>query len=468
MNKKLASFLLTEVNQWEKERIISSQQAQLLQQRYRAQATKHSQNLLQIILSVIGALLIGVGIVSILAFNWDNLPETLRMIIAFLPLVFSYLLMFYTIKNKASSAAWCEGAAIANTAGIFASLAMLSQVFHVSASLDNYFLLSAMLILPTIYLLNSASPLLIYYGALLLWRFNFEQIFKLLVLEQTQLASLLSLFLAALSLPFIIKRHQDKSKFGFTYINWSSVLLGFVFTADVLISVGKISPLISILVLCTLAATVAVAFRQQLPVRPFAFVGNITYIVLFILGYSRKSYTWWLIDWWLAENSQTIFFLTLGCLAIFMGVGLWLYKYTQKQNKIATGYYLLSLVGSTGLLSAMMAYDNLFKTDRTIYYRSDFTTPFGNYIWIIANLIIVALAILLFYRGIKEQTPSSSSMGLALICILVTLRFFDDDFSFLIKGLIFIAMGMVFLVANWRLSKYFKTINIKTNPPQLK
>ena len=51
MNKKLASFLLTEVNQWEKERIISSQQAQLLQQRYRAQATKHSQNLLQIILT---------------------------------------------------------------------------------------------------------------------------------------------------------------------------------------------------------------------------------------------------------------------------------------------------------------------------------------------------------------------------------------------------------------------------------
>ena len=116
----------------------------------------------------------------------------------------------------------------------------------------------------------------------------------------------------------------------------------------------------------------------------------------------------------------------------------------------------------------MMAYDNLFKTDRTIYYRSDFTTPFGNYIWIIANLIIVALAILLFYRGIKEQTPSSSSMGLVLICILVTLRFFDDDFSFLIKGLIFIAMGMVFLVANWRLSKYFKTTNIKTNSSQLK
>ena len=83
MNKKLASFLLTEVSQWEKERIISSQQAQLLQQRYRTQATKHSQNLLQIILSVIGALLIGVGIVSILAFNWDNLPETLRMIIKY-------------------------------------------------------------------------------------------------------------------------------------------------------------------------------------------------------------------------------------------------------------------------------------------------------------------------------------------------------------------------------------------------
>lgn len=463
MNKKLASFLLTEVSQWEKERIISSQQAQLLQQRYRTQATKHSQNLLQIILSVIGALLIGVGIISILAFNWDNLPETLRMIIAFLPLVFSYLLMFYTIKNKASSTAWCEGAAIANTAGIFASLAMLSQVFHLSASLDNYFLLSAILILPTIYLLNSASPLLIYYGAILLWRFNFEQIFKLLVLEQTQLVSLLSLFLAALSLPFIIKRHQDKDRFGFTYINWSSVLLGFVFTADVLISVGKISPLISTLVLCTLAAAVAVAFGQQLPMRPFAFVGNITYIILFILGYSRKSYTWWL-----TENSQTIFFLTLGFLAIFVGAGLWLYKQLQKQHKVATGYYLLSLVGSTGLLSAMIAYDSLFITERSIYYHSDFTTPLGNYIWITANLIIVALAILLFYRGIKEQTPSSSSMALALICILVTLRFFDDDFSFLTKGLVFIAMGMVFLVANWRLSKYFKATNIKTNPTQLK
>lgn len=68
---------------------------------------------------------------------------------------------------------------------------------------------------------------------------------------------------------------------------------------------------------------------------------------------------------------------------------------------------------------------------------------------ILANLAIASLGCLLIYQGYQEQTVNKSSRGLALICILIIMRFVDADLNLLTKGIAFIILESAFLAINY-------------------
>jgi len=94
---KKEKWLLNEIDSWQQSALIDSDTAEKLRQRY---TPKKNINLLIIMFSVIGSLLIGAGIILILAKNWQFLHISLRVTLAFLPLVVSQALAFYTVKFK--------------------------------------------------------------------------------------------------------------------------------------------------------------------------------------------------------------------------------------------------------------------------------------------------------------------------------------------------------------------------------
>ena len=50
--------------------------------------------------------------------------------------------------------------------------------------------------------------------------------------------------------------------------------------------------------------------------------------------------------------------------------------------------------------------------------------------------------------GGRRNSLATLNMGMLMLAVLIITRFFDSDIGFILKGLVFIAVGIGFLVTN--------------------
>jgi len=91
ISSKTIDWLLSEIGQWEKEALISPDQKEKLVTRYRAQKESSYHDYTTLIISVIGALLIGMGIILFFAYNWDKIPRMFRLALILVTMSASYV-----------------------------------------------------------------------------------------------------------------------------------------------------------------------------------------------------------------------------------------------------------------------------------------------------------------------------------------------------------------------------------------
>jgi hypothetical protein len=72
---------------------------------------------------------------------------------------------------------------------------------------------------------------------------------------------------------------------------------------------------------------------------------------------------------------------------------------------------------------------------------------------IIANGIVLAIGVLEIKRGNQLNNLRILNFGLLIITILITCRFFDTDFSFIVRGILFISLGLGFFLTNYVMLK---------------
>ena len=145
---KKEKWLLQEIDLWQQSSIINIETAAVLKERY---TPKKNINYLILLFSIIGALLIGTGIILISAKNWYTFPIFIRVSLAFLPLALSQALAVYVMKFKYENVAWRESVAILMTASVFTVIAIIGQIFHLPNDYGVYILTCGMLSLPVIY-----------------------------------------------------------------------------------------------------------------------------------------------------------------------------------------------------------------------------------------------------------------------------------------------------------------------------
>jgi hypothetical protein len=64
------------------------------------------------------------------------------------------------------------------------------------------------------------------------------------------------------------------------------------------------------------------------------------------------------------------------------------------------------------------------------------------------NLFLLALGLTQVWAGLRSLGLMDLNFGLAVLCALLTARFFDTGLSFLMRGVLFMALGAVFIGAN--------------------
>jgi len=64
------------------------------------------------------------------------------------------------------------------------------------------------------------------------------------------------------------------------------------------------------------------------------------------------------------------------------------------------------------------------------------------------DVYLLVTGLWLLITGIQTRKQVQMNVGLLTITALIIARFFDSDLGFLLRGLVFIALGVTFLVAN--------------------
>jgi hypothetical protein len=72
---------------------------------------------------------------------------------------------------------------------------------------------------------------------------------------------------------------------------------------------------------------------------------------------------------------------------------------------------------------------------------------------VLINLLILTIGLLHVREGAKKDHLGILNFGLLVITILTVCRFFDDNISFVIRGVLFVGAGVGFFVANYLMIK---------------
>lgn len=173
MNQKEYDWLQTEIETWIKAKIITAEQANQIRLRY--QELKKPQLHLSEIISWFGAILMGLGLILLLAYNWDELSRPMRLSIAVGLLIFAQAgtyISFIKRKKDRRLEAW----SVFQTLMTGAALALMGQTYHIDLQFDQLLLAWLVLTLPLAYVLHTILPVVVYAMIGFFWNFVVKDI----------------------------------------------------------------------------------------------------------------------------------------------------------------------------------------------------------------------------------------------------------------------------------------------------
>jgi uncharacterized membrane protein len=414
--------------------IISEDNAVGIREYYQAK-DQGSPNRLFLIFGLLGAILVGLGIILIIAHNWDNFSQTTKTIFAFIPLIIGQAICAYSLIKIPENQTWREAGATFTFFAIGGCISLVSQIYHIQGNTSDFLLTWMLLALPLVYVMNSAMSSLLYilgfsYYAMELGYFDYPT--KKPYLYLVMLASIIPFFLK-------LRYYNPKSNF----VGFHNVF--FVISATIVLGTftNKEFSLILINYLAIFSLFYLVGFfYQDSGSSAYNIVGAIGALsILISLSFDDiwESLAKASFDWPQSLQGPEFWFLLILSAAIF---------------------YLLSLLYLRKQLEIYRPLVWIFPIILPIYFIG-FQSP-GMYIFI--NLIVLAIGVLTILRGNRENNLRTLNFGLVIISALVIFRFFDSDIPFTIRGILFLLLGVGFFVANYRMLRMKNSQSENPNP----
>ncbi len=390
--------------------------------------------ILVIVFSILGALLLGLGIILIVAHNWDDLGKTTKTVLSFLPLLVGQIACGYYLFGKNKSVALREGASTFLIISVGACISLISQIYQIPGEMSEFLIVWIIMSLPLAYMMKSQMASLLSI-VLITW-------YTTSISEADKMIGCLwfILFIASL-IPRYLKEIKDNPNGNFLAIHHWFIPVSLLFGIR-LFNLGDqfwrsgIYELILLSYICLLGVFYLIGNRSyffELPVwkRGYTIIGSLgTVGILYFFSFP---------DFWndlYQERFREVSivdrapFLTSVILAI---LGLSLYIYQKISRKIAytrplnIAFILFFLIFIIGIWTPKAA--------------------------ILVNLLILAIGLLTVKTGAEQNHFGILNYGLIILLILVLCRFFDESISFVMRGIMFMGVGILFFLANYRLIK---------------
>jgi uncharacterized membrane protein len=422
---KHIQWLKRELPVLENEGVISPETAGGIQSYY-AEKTAGGLHWAIIAFSVLGSLLIGAGVILLFAHNWDDLSRPVRAVLSFAPVVIGSILSLIAVA-KNGGAALRESAGIFHALAIGASIALIGQTYNVSSSATDFFLTWMLLALPLVFLLRSSGAGLIYLALVFGWSGVAQE-------ETGQAAGFWLLILPVMGrLVYLIRTQRHSAE---TLLN----VWGMLFTISICtgLTFERTVPGLWIIAYAALLSGAGLIGMHLYgehagwsnPPRVFGIIGIavLAYVFTFEnawydIGWSHIRSGWRYRAWgpWL-DGGITLAFLAF-----------WIVSARKSFRKHSTETVTLSVFPIIAILCFVLG---------SIGNGSDVVNA------LIFNAFMLFLGIMYVVMGCRNTRLRQLNGGMAILSLLLVTRFFDEDFGFMARGIVFITLGACFLTAN--------------------
>ena len=408
---------------------IISQDAANEISRYYKRKQDISPNRQLLIFGILGALLTGTGIVFIVANQWDQFPLFFKTACAFFLLTLPQLFCVYVLLKKAQISVWREIAALLLFFAVGANISLVSQIYHINGDMSTFLLTWMILTVPLIFLLD---------------------------------ASALSLAYLFMSMIFCLSANMNGTFPNEEYLFWILFILPLLryYQLSKKMPTNILVILHHWMVPYVLTQTLFTVSRQaHMLMHPayiymfaiFYFISQLTYFkgrTLLHNGYLVFGFAGAIISLLIMsfkaswkDLSETIyqfpnFFATpeyVACLLLFVLATILLYRQNHgkkwKEWSLMDGTYLIFLI-----IFAL----GVWFTELSV---------------VLINLLLVVFGVAMLRIGSKHSQLGMINLGMLVIAPLVICRSFDTDLTFVVKGILFLLVGIGFFAANWLMIK---------------
>ena len=421
MDKKSIAALYQDLPELIEKNILSPEAAENLRRHYGPAGQETGSRTLLLVFGVFGSLLVGLGIILLIAHNWEQFTRPQRLGLSVLLLAAAQLLAGLSLYKRQNSRIWTEGAALLHTLALGAALALIGQTYHLTEAMDSFILSWLLLALPLVYLMRSGSVALLCLAAIAYWSAS-------LPLPSERYWSWL---LLTLLLPYYFQRlRQDRESNQTAILSWGlNLCLYALFAATFGHWLNRYGLLIynALFALNYLVGTKWFAARPDRWRMPFRAIGLAG--MLITCFWATFHYAWRYQKLSSYTPSSTELFLSI-VLILLLSLGN-LHLFRQKQYKSLAFSFAPLVIGAA--------------------YLAQYFDAGGTVATIIVNAYFFILGVWLIAAGARRQSTARINAGMLLLAVLIGARFLDAEFSFIVRGLVFVAIGTAFLITNWLL-----------------
>ena len=264
-NRQQVTWLRGELTLWEKEGLISTEQAQsvLARPAYVETLSGSPSHRLTKLFAILGGLLVGVGMILFFSSNWRVIPDAGKLALVFASVISAYMagyrLRFGSASRPGLAAGFFLLGAIAYGSGIF----LVAQIYNFHADWRTGILYWFLGTLPLAYVVDSRPVLWLSLGTLILWSgTRFEQTGGLFFVLWQGLGTLL------ITLSYVHLHHLRHRRFAKIYFALGAGVVLFVTLMmtfeDIAVSLARARPprdfMISCVALLVLCGVAVIAF----------------------------------------------------------------------------------------------------------------------------------------------------------------------------------------------------------------
>ncbi len=383
-----------------------------------------------LVFAIIGAILIGVGIFSIMAFNWSSFSLTSKTIVAFTPLLIAQGLCIYTLAKKENNALWYESVGTILIFAFGGALILISELYTTTVQGDQFILVWILLSIPIIYLLQSSMASILSIIGITFYAVNTNSFAS----SNLQISSYLFIpFLLSIT-PFYYALLKQKSAANFTLIH------GVVFWNCLLICL----------------TTFCNPFGRMIPFT-FLFLGNLVLILSHQKLFLRRKND---------SKNNVLFYLSI--LGIFIAVVFYSFhdNWNTRSFKAYDNWiffiFLILCAFSLGIIIKEKFLDLKKYPLLYIFIPSLLALFLGKNFPLLAVIIFNILGLLMglyfILDGNNKNHLGILNIGLLMVLIMILSRAMDIDINESWKGVIFVLLGLGFFLVNYVMIKKRKEL----------